>query len=184
MLSSIIKKKIEEKSGHPIRYPKDCEALSAIISANCNCRLSGSTLKRLYGFVKGIDKPRLFTLDVVANYLDYKSWEELLGSLNNSNDSEFKRIDQLTTRDIDKGQIIEFGYEPKRRLVIKYNGSNTFEVISSENSKLNGRDLLKFSNIVIGYPLFILDVCRENKSLGNYTAGKVSGITYIKKIKT
>jgi hypothetical protein len=67
MLSEIIKQKIEERFGKAVRYPKDCEALASIISSVCNERVSASTLKRLYGFVKGVEQPRQFTLDLIAD---------------------------------------------------------------------------------------------------------------------
>ena len=49
MLSEIIKKKIENKSGLRVRYVRDCNALAEKISSECHCRISGSTLRRLYG---------------------------------------------------------------------------------------------------------------------------------------
>jgi hypothetical protein len=82
MLSKIIKDMLEEKFGQPVRYPKDCEALAAEISTTCKQRISASTIKRLYGFVQNIEQPRLYTLDVISNYLGYSYWENLLSSLN------------------------------------------------------------------------------------------------------
>ena len=71
MLSEIIKQKIEERFGKAVRYPKDCEALALVISQDCNERVSASTVKRLYGFVSGVEQPRRFTLDLIAqNYIE------------------------------------------------------------------------------------------------------------------
>lgn len=73
-----IRQKIEARFGSPIRYPKDCEALSASIYRACNERLSVTTLKRFFGFAKSVEKPRLYTLDVLAAYVGYKDWSSLM----------------------------------------------------------------------------------------------------------
>ena len=91
MLSKIIKEKIHHRFGNEVRYPKDCEALAQHISNQCKTRISGSTLRRLYGFVKGIREPRLYTLDIIAEYLGYKSWEQLLGSFEKAEGRKAKK---------------------------------------------------------------------------------------------
>lgn len=78
MIDARAKQKIEAKLGLPIRYPKDCDALAESIYTNCHKNISPSTLKRLFGFVKNIKQPHLHTLDVVANYVGYAHWGELL----------------------------------------------------------------------------------------------------------
>ena len=183
MLSEIIKKRIEKKFGQSIRYPKDCEGLAAQISNITKTSVSASTLKRLYGFIKGINEPRLYTMDVISSYLGYESWEELLSSLSHTDTSDFIEIEQLVAQKLKKGELIQFGYEPNRLINVKYIGKNLFEVIYSENSKLRAKDILEFQNIVLNYPLVISDVKREGKSMGQYIAGKISGITFIRKIK-
>ena len=80
-IGKAIAQKIEARFGRPIRYSKDCEALSKSIEKNCNERISTTTLKRLFGFAKSIDNPRLFTLDVLATYIGYKDWSSLLADV-------------------------------------------------------------------------------------------------------
>jgi hypothetical protein len=78
MLSDAIREKIEKRFGKPIRYSRDCEALSLSIARACQERVSATTLKRLFGFAKEIEKPRKFTLDVIARYAGYANWNAAL----------------------------------------------------------------------------------------------------------
>jgi hypothetical protein len=60
MLTESIKKQIEVKYGHAIRYPKDCENLAIHITSEIKSNISASTLKRLFGFVKSESKPMYY----------------------------------------------------------------------------------------------------------------------------
>jgi hypothetical protein len=183
MLSEIIKQKIEERFGKAVRYPKDCEALASIISSVCNERVSASTLKRLYGFVKGVEQPRQFTLDLIAQYIDFPDWDALINKINNVNYSEFISLTEITTDNLVENEIIEFGYKPERNLAVKFLGKQQFEVIKSEKSKLTVGDIITVYHFVLGYPLLINEVKRNNKHLGQYIAGKLSGLAYIRKVE-
>lgn len=77
VLPSDIKQRIEDRFGQKIRYSKDCENLAIHISSTCQESISPTTLKRLFGFAQPIANPRAYTLDVLANYLGWSSWEAL-----------------------------------------------------------------------------------------------------------
>ncbi|NSW46440.1 MAG: hypothetical protein HPY79_11560 [Bacteroidales bacterium] len=76
MLSDTIKNQIESVYGQKIRYPKDCDALASEISSKTGCQISVSTVKRLFGFIKTTSNPNQYTLDTIAIYLGYASWQE------------------------------------------------------------------------------------------------------------
>ena len=174
---------LEKKYGQKVRYHKDCIALAAHISHCCKTRISGSTLSRLYGFIKGTQEPRLYTLDLISEYLGYQSWEELSATMNRSEASAFVNVEQLTAEKLKIGTLIEFGYEPLRAIIIKYLGKQKFEVLNAENSKLQVGDIARIPSIVLHYPLLIADIVRNGRSMGPYHAGRVSGITYLRKLK-
>jgi len=183
MISSVIKEKIEVRFGQAVRYSKDCEALALDISGNTSHTVSGSTIKRLLGFVKGIQEPRLYTLDAIAEYLGYSSFDDLIKEFDNSTYSEFLKIEDLSTQDLVENELIKFTYQPNREITVKYLTDNTFEIVDVLNSKLEQGDYILFNQIVLSHPLFIKDVIRKKTSLGQYVAGKISGITSIEKIK-
>lgn len=80
MIPPNIKLLIENRFGRKILYSKDCEALSLSIKRVCSEPISATTLKRIFGFAKNIEKPRLSTLDTLASYLNYADWGSLLNS--------------------------------------------------------------------------------------------------------
>lgn len=84
MITAAIRQKIEARFGKPIRYSKDCEGLAISINKSCHERVSVTTLKRLLGFAKCVDHPRLYTLDVIAAYIGYKDWSSLLANIDTS----------------------------------------------------------------------------------------------------
>jgi hypothetical protein len=83
MIPKNIKLLIENRFGRKILYSKDCEALAINIKRACGESVSATTLKRLLGFAKNVERPRLYTLDILATYLDFSDWSSLLSSTPN-----------------------------------------------------------------------------------------------------
>ena len=84
MITTAIRQKIEARYGKTLRYSKDCEGLANSINKFCHERLSITTLKRLLGFAKAVEQPRLYTLDVIAAYVGYEDWSSLLANIEKS----------------------------------------------------------------------------------------------------
>ena len=171
---------IEEKFGQPVKYSKDCEALASHISTVCKTRVSGSTVRRLYGFVKGIKEPRQYTLDIVAEYLGHKGWEHLLASFDGNNAETEKGLEKLKPEQVKKGQSVVVSYEPGKKIEIKRNGTG-FLVVSSNEKKLHLNDEVKFRVLELHYPLTFAYLIRKGESLGKVQLATVSGITAIRK---
>ena len=177
---------IEDKFGQPVRYPRDCDALSSHISKMCKTGLSSSTLKRLFGFTrsKGNEQPRLYTLDIISNYLGHKGWEDLSGKLMVSDPpSDYTELEELIPEKIKKGDAILLGYEQDKELSLRYLGKQQFEVIESQEPGIKPQSIVKFKKAVAHYALPISEVVSDNENTGPYVLGKVSGITYIRKLK-
>lgn len=182
MLSEIIKKKIEDKSGIKIRYGRDCVTLSEKIFSDCNLKLSASTLRRLFGFVKGTSEVRAHTLDVLSNYLGFTSWEDLIQPLDMNSDTISDNITELKTANLKKGEKYQYSYKPDAEVVIEYIGKSHFKVISAKRSQLKTNDVFKVGVLNLHHPLFIIEVERDCSPLGKIIEAKVSGITMIKKL--
>ena len=181
MLSKLIKDKIHIKFGQIVRYPKDCNGLAEHISASCKTKISASTIKRLYGFVKGnSQEPRIYTLDIISSYLGYKGWEQLLQSLDNSGERETKEIEKLKPEQVGKGQSVILTYEPGKKIELKKDGT-TFLVVSSNDRKLLLNDEVKLRVLELHHPLTFTYLIRNGESLGRVQLATVSGITSIRK---
>jgi len=171
---------VESKFGKPIRYPKDCIALAEDMYLKNRVRISESTLKRMMGFVKGTEQPRKYTLDLLANYLGYTNYEILYSSIQHENTSSFQTLQSIESTHLPGGSVIEFRYAPDRKVILKHAGNQTYEVLSSENSKLKTGDIFQISQFIDGYPLILSDVIRDSSSLGQFVAGKSGGIYQLK----
>ena len=182
MLSEIIKKKIEEKSGIKIRYSRDCDILANEIFKKSNCKLSASTIRRLFGFIKSEATPRVYSLDVIAIYLDYPSWDDLIQSLNKSETVTSKIITEIKSSKIKKGDKYQYSCKPSVVVSFECIGNSKFKVIEAKNSQLLKGDLFTASLLALHHPLFILDVERDGKQLGRLIEAKISGITSINKL--
>lgn len=67
---------IEAQVGRKIRTPKDFDFLSACIAERLHQPISTSTLKRVWSYVATDTKPRLSTLDLLAQFVGYHDWED------------------------------------------------------------------------------------------------------------
>lgn len=181
MLSEIIKNKIEAKFGERIRYSRQCEFLAEKITSECKCNISASTLRRLFGFAKSKKQPRVYTLDILANYIGHSTWDELLLSLNGKV-SVSKEIKELKPTNLKRGQKFELTYKPDTELQLEYMGRYEFKILSARNSRLKSGDIFKTSIIVLHHPLFILDIEGSPGKEGRLVEAKISGITSIKKL--
>ena len=178
VLSNKIIELLRVKSGSELSYSSDIEGLSIDIEAKTNEHIGVNTLKRLLGFISDERAPRLVTLDIIARYLGYASWDVLEG-LNGGSNSDFNTTEAvLDVKELEAGQDVEICYQPGRRVIMRYTGDQTFIVEASENSKLKSGDMLHISYLANNYPLYVSNVIRDGESIGNFTAGKVQGIQF------
>ena len=57
-----------------------------------------------------------------------------------------------------------------------------FLVVESHNSKLICGDICRIQSFVKGHPLLVTDVLRSQESLGQFTAGRISGLLSIEAV--
>ncbi len=176
MIPEFLKNRIELKFGKAIRYPKDCEALSIDINKVCDEKISATTLKRVFGLVETVKKPRLFTLDVLAQYAGFSSWDTAVHNIELHDGSSFEGDALLLTSTLDKGKEIKIAYSPDRELVVEYLQHNNFVVKNSSKSKLLPNDIIIVHRFEVGYPLVCEKVIRNSKELGKFIGGKEGGI--------
>ncbi|MGF7078381.1 hypothetical protein [Mucilaginibacter sp. UYCu711] len=71
-----LKKILLINAGITHMLPSECKALSDRIFKKNGNRISETTFKRIYGFAYSKYSPSLFTLNVLAKYCNYKSWDD------------------------------------------------------------------------------------------------------------
>jgi hypothetical protein len=171
---------LKRKSGADLRLPSDCELLPLDIESKTGVRIGATTLKRLVGFAQDERTPHASTLDAIAHYLDYAHWDELM-KVEDKGNSDFDVSDEeVRSANIQPGASIEITYLPDRKVSMKYLGNNRYKIVESENSKLKINDEVEILNFVLHHPLLVLNVWRNGEPLGQFTAGRVSGLSSIR----
>ena len=171
---------LKRKSGNDLRLPADCELLSLDIQGKTGVRIGATTLKRLLGFAQDERTPHASTLDAIARYLGYAHWEEL-AKIEDQGNSDFNSSDdEVRSADLQVGKVVEIAYLPDRVVTLRYLGNNRYKVEQSQNSKLQADDEVEILNFVLHHPLLVVQVWRNGESLGQFTAGRVSGLSSIK----
>ena len=66
---------IEEAVGRKMKTPKDFDFLADQIFDKLHETVSSTTLKRMWGYLQESSSPRESTLDILAQFVDYKDWE-------------------------------------------------------------------------------------------------------------
>jgi len=106
----LVHEKVEARFGKPIRYAKDCEVLAVSIHAFTGEKISCSTVKRLFGIIESDNEPRLYTLDIIAEYLGYLNYDHLIQDFNPNKSGLIETLETISASDLKKGVI--FHYSP------------------------------------------------------------------------
>ena len=174
---------LKRKSENDLRLPSDCELLSLDIQSKTGIRIGATTLKRLLGFAQDERQPHASTLDAIAHYLGYAHWDEL-AKIEDKGNSDFNTTDEeIRSADLQVSDEVEITYLPDRKILFAYQSNNRYTVKLSENSKLQVGDEVEILNFVLHHPLLVVQVWRNGVSLGQFTAGRISGLSSIMVIK-
>ena len=81
-LLSSLKSKLEEKLSFRIFSKLDCKKISELIQEKSAQTISESTLYRLFIWGENKNSPYIHSLDILAQFIDYKDWFSLEKNLN------------------------------------------------------------------------------------------------------
>lgn len=168
---------LKANSGIGLRLPSDCELLSLDIASKTGIRIGATTLKRLVGFAQDEREPHASTLDAIANYLGYAHWNELTQIEDKGNSGFDASDEEVRSADLQPDVCIEITYLPDRKVKMLYLGNLRYRIVESENSKLQIGDEVEIYNFVLHHPLLVLNVWRDGEVMGQFTAGRVSGLS-------
>ena len=141
--------------------------------------IGSTTLKRLLGFVKDDRKTYLSTLDIIAVYLGFNSWEELAAVEPVGNSGFDEMLQEVQADSLSVGEYVRISYLPDREVLLRHLGNTRFRVVESLNSKLQPLDEIMVSSFILSYPLHASHVWRAGADLGAFTAGTTGGLTQI-----
>ena len=177
-----LKECIENIIGYKLRTPRDFDALAICIFDNTKQMLSPTTIKRFWGYLveKEEQRPRLNTLNILAQYVGYPDYDTFckLHSGNADCESDFLHNNCLLARSLFKGDRVRLMWNPGRCVTIQYIGLDMFKVIESINSKLCENDIFICERIVENNPLLLSNLIHNNGEPVNYICGKRGGVKF------
>lgn len=173
---------VEEKYGRGLNTTTDFEVFSVHLKKRYGKIVSSSTLKRIYGYVSDEHRPRVATLDILAQFVGFDTYKDFVFHLksNTKYNSSFFMADQLTSAELSVGAEIVIGWSPNRMLTLRYDGSSVFEVVASENSKLLPGDRFMTGCFIKGQPLLLPYIERNGERTMPFVAGRNGGLTILK----
>ncbi|MCH5306755.1 MAG: hypothetical protein J1E37_01645 [Prevotella sp.] len=174
-------REIETALHRDMQTPKDFEFLRKCIFARQHLLISTTTLKRVWGYLNDSNQPRVGTLDILAQFLGYRNWENYSqgGITSEQPPSSPVMSRRLNIPEcLDQGDRLRLTWQPKRVCDVEYLGDLTFRVIASENTRLREGNTFKCSIIIEGEPLYLDSLQQENRPPIAYICGKRTGVRF------
>lgn len=168
---------IKQKSGLKFEMVKDFVAFGDMIFKDTGRRLGVTTLKRLLGNIEDERKPILYTLNTIALYLGYSSWQEYNSKKDFDSSYDFND-DSVYISQLHVGTKVRVSYLNRivTFLVVPHEHIKALKVMTSENSSLKEGDIVILYRLKVGECIEATQVIRGN-SIGNYkTKGEVTDI--------
>jgi hypothetical protein len=179
-----LRQDLEHKVGRTMKTPSDFNVLILEIQKVMKESPSISTLKRLWQYVPVASSRSMTTLNTLSRFLGYRDWPDYIENLMRSNriESSFLSSNTLLASKLEPGDVVDCEWNPGRHVSMQYLGDNRFKVLTAEMSKLKEGFTLTAMIFSKGNPLFATEVMDGDTNLGNYIAGKESGLTTLRYI--
>lgn len=146
--------------------------------------INAKTLKRFFGYDRTEEGSfiRLYTLDVLTQYVGYESWNayhEHLQLLEGSGSGDFKG-EEINADDLSIGDALQIAWQPNRKSTLKYLGNQQFEITETENSKWQVGDTFLCKHFITDKPLYVDNLTDKNGVLKSamYVVGEKNGISF------
>ena len=146
--------------------------------------INAKTLKRLFGYDKtsAESRVRLYTLDILSQYVGYENWSAYLENLYimmTIGSGSFKGK-KIKADDLIIGDTLQISWLPNRKSTLKYLGNQRFEIIETENSKWQVGDTFSCKHFISKIPLFVDNLTDKDGVLKSemYVVGERGGIKW------
>lgn len=173
-------KAIEDTMGRRMQSPKDFELLRDSIYQRLRLLVSSSTLKRIWGYLDSQSAPRSSTLNVLARFIGYADYDAFC----QASDDGLLPSNPVVGRHINVQQSlvendeVTLTWAPGRVCHVRYLGNLQFQVVQSQNTRLQPGDYFQCSLIVEGEPLYLSNLLQNGRMATNYVCGKRGGIRF------
>ena len=179
-----LRKDIEQHLGLTLHTPTDFQLLIQRIWNEQHTILSLSTIKRLWGYIDSSVRPRISTLNTLSQFLGHTDWNAYLAALELRSETEsdlFKR-EGISLKDLAINDLVQVSWLPNRQCTFRYLGCNRFEVLESIHAKLQVGDTFETIAFIIGKPMYLDHIQRQDGTKTSYVAGKKNGLLTVQQV--
>lgn len=174
-----LKREVERVLGHEVKNARDFEQLSDLLLSHTRERLSPTTLKRLWGYLKNENvQTRPHTYDVLARFVGYRNYEDFSAHAEGMDEvqSGVKAEQKITTEWLRRGQRLIITWRPDRKIVVRHQGNSLFEIMEAKNTKLSVGDTFRCHLMIQHEPLYLDEVVHQGQPAVVYVAGQRDGV--------
>ena len=167
--------------GYVPSTPTEFNELSRLIQQKTGRSLSLSSIKRIWGYVKYEGFPSVTTLNILAQYNEFKDWESFMfNNLGNDTcDSGFINESAVNADSLKCGDMLVLTWGLDKSCEIECISHMRFRVNNSQNIKLLVGDKFTLHTLCIGHPIYVCDIERGDIRVPAYIGAKKGGITSI-----
>jgi hypothetical protein len=179
MKETILRQEVEKTFGRQLIEARDFEQLSHLLLSHTRERLSPTTLKRFWGYLKNEEvQTRPHTLDVLARFVGYKSYDDFCAQADRLDEvqSGIKAEEKITTESLRRGQRLIITWRPDRKIMVRHLGNSQFEVVEAQNTKLNVGTTFRCHLMIQHEPLYLDEVVQIGQPAMVYVAGQKDGV--------
>ena len=175
----LLKQEVERMMGRQLKEARDFEELSDLIISHTHERLSPTTLKRLWGYLKNEEvETRPHTMDVLARLVGFHDYEDFSSRADGLDEVQSGILsgEGITTEGMVRGQRLVITGRPDRRIVVRHLGDSRFEIVEAENTKLNVGDTFRCHLMIQHEPLYLDELIHQGLPPTAYVAGRRDGV--------
>lgn len=175
-----LRERVEKKLGKKLNVHSDFVELTSLIEMELRQYISETTLKRVWNYsTRAYDSVSLRTLNVLSQFASKMNWDSFCEMLRKEKkiESEVFNAEIITTKDLNVGDIVRFGWLPDRICEARYLGDDKFVAEHCENSTIKDGDTFSCSQFILGKEL---QMNLPDSKI--YIVGREHGLTTLSKI--
>ena len=183
-----LRMEVEKEYGKTPKVHNDFVELAEAIKSKLHQHISETTLERVWNYsTRGYETVSLHIINLLCRYAGKKDWQEFCNSLVEYGliDSDMFDEESISSAELIPGDLLQIGWLPDRLCVIEYLGNNRFMAIICENSTMKPGDSFCCLEFMKNQPAIMDNFIKSGKESDSnlrYVAGKVNGITTLKKL--
>lgn len=165
--------------GYVPSTPAEFNDLSTRIFNKTKSRISISSIKRIWGYVRYENFPSRTTLNILSRFNGFKDWDSFQKEINfdpKDGSSGFMDGSLVNANALQIGDQICVKWDPEKECILEYISYLRFKVLESKNIKLLPGDTCTINSICIGLPLFVSNIQRDGLIIPAYIGAKSGGI--------